>query len=367
MSRFRKLTFYFFLIGILIKAVPGQAQSLSTIRDTVNNADGSRFNGIAIISWQAFTAGSGATIAPNSTSVVITNGYLSVVLVPTTNASSGAYYTVNYESNSGIVLWTEYWNVPPSWTTLTLGQVRISAPPNSGSGGGSGSGSGSISLPINENDVTNLLSDLAARPAKSSLYSISHAAVIDASGNLAAASGNTTDCVHVDGTSGACGVPDTATINATFVDADTPAGNEDGTNLTFVLAQTPSPAASLSLYRNGLELRQNIDYTLSGNTITFARIAAPQSGDILQAFYRVTGSSTLVTFTDAETPGGLINGTNTTFTLAAAPTPSTSLQLFRNGSLLRQGTDYTLSANMITFSTASTPKAGDALLASYRH
>ncbi|HXE12805.1 MAG TPA: hypothetical protein VN633_11830 [Bryobacteraceae bacterium] len=365
MSRFRKLSFYFFLIGILLKALPGQAQSLSTIRDTVNNADGSKFNGIAIVSWQGFTAGTGATIAPNSTSVIITNGYLSVVLVPTTNASSGAYYTVNYESNSGIVLWTEYWNVPPSWTALTLIQVRISAPPNSGGSGGSGSGG--VTLPINENDVTNLLSDLAARPAKSSLYSNSHAAVIDASGNLTAASGNTTDCVHVDGTSGACSVPNTVTINATFVDADTPAGNEDGTNLTFVLAQTPSPVASLSLYRNGLELRQNIDYTLSGNTISFARIAAPQSGDILQAFYRVTGSATLVTFTDAETPGGLMNGTNTTFTLSAAPTPSTSLQLFRNGSLLRQGTDYTLSANMITFSAAATPKAGDGLIASYRH
>jgi hypothetical protein len=366
MSRFRKLFTFSFLFGVLLGTVPARAQSLTTIRDTVNNADGSPFNGLAIVSWQAFTAASGAAIAPNSTTITITNGYLSVVLTPTTNASAGAYYTVQYESNSGLVLWTEYWEVPPSWTALTLSQVRVSSPPSSGTSSGSG-GSGTISLPIPESDVTNLLSDLAARPIMSSLYAPSHAAIIDISGNLAAASGNTTDCVHVDGTTGACGAQSAVTVNVVFVDADTPAGTENGTNLTFVLSQTPSPSTSLSLYRNGLELFQNLDYTLSGNTISFAKIAAPQSGDILQAFYRVTGTSTLVTFSDAEVPGGVINGTNPTFSLAASPNPAPSLQLFRNGSLLLQGTDYTLSANTITFSSTSIPKSGDVLVANYRH
>lgn len=364
MSRFRKLFTFSFLFGVLLGTVPARAQSLTTVRDTVNNADGSPFNGLATVSWQGFTAATGAAIAPNSTGITITNGYLSVVLVPTTNASAGAYYTVQYESSSGLVLWTEYWEVPPSWTALTLSQVRVSSPPGSGNSGG---GSGGISLPIPESGVTNLLSDLAARPVMSSLYSPSHAAIINASGNLAAASGNTTDCVHVDGTTGACGTPPAVTINVSFVDADTPAGNENGTNLVFVLSQTPIPTSSLSLYRNGLELLRNLDYTLSGNTINFAKIAAPQSGDILQAFYRVTGSSTLVTFSDAEVPGGVVNGANASFTLAASPTPAASLQLFRNGSLLRMGTDYSLSANTITFSSTSIPHSGDNLIANYRH
>jgi hypothetical protein len=363
MGRFRKLFTFSFFFGVLLGTVPARAQSLTTIRDTVSNADGSAFNGLATVSWQGFTAATGATVAPSSTTITITNGYLSVVLVPTTNASAGAYYTVHYESSSGLVLWTEYWEVPPSWTALTLSQVRVASPPGSGTSGGTGS----ISLPIPESGVTNLLSDLAARPIMSSLYSPSHAAIINASGNLAAASGNTTDCVHVDGTTGACGTPPATTINVSFVDADTPAGAENGTNLTFVLSQTPTPNSSLSLYRNGVALRQNLDYTLSGNTVSFAKIAAPQSGDILQAFYRVTGSSTLVTFSDAEVPGGVMNGTNASFTLAASPTPAASLQLFRNGSLLRMGTDYSLSANTITFSSTSIPNSGDKLVANYRH
>jgi hypothetical protein len=366
MSLFRKLSTYSFLIGILLGPAPIWAQSLSTIQDTVSNADGSKFNGVAIVSWQGFTAATGATIAPHSTSVNVVNGYLSVVLVPTTNASSGAFYTVEYDSNDGTVVWTEYWQVPPSWTPLTLSEVRVASPPSSGNSGG-GTGTGTISLPITENNVVNLLSDLAARPVMSSLYSASHAAVIDASGNLAAASGNTTDCVHVDGTTGACGAPSGVTVNTAFVDGDTPTGTENGTNLTFVLSQTPAPSTSLSLYRNGLALRQTLDYTLSGNTVTFVQAAVPQTGDILQAFYRVTGSSATVTFADAEVPGGLMNGANAAFTLAASPSPAASLQLFRNGSLLRQGTDYSLSANTITFNGTAIPRAGDALLAFYRH
>lgn len=85
---------------------------------------------------------------------------------------------------------------------------------------------------------------------------------------------------------------------------------------------------------------------------------------IRQAFYRVTGSSTLVTFTGVETQGGLVNGTKYGVHIGRRSGALHSLQLFRSGSLLRQGTDYTLSANMTTFSTASIPKMGDSLVAS---
>lgn len=70
------------------------------------------------------------------------------------------------------------------------------------------------------------------------------------------------------------------------------------------------------------------------------------------------------TFADAETPGGAIDGTNTTFTLANTPLGS-SMLLFLNGLYMTPGFDYTLTGSTITF-TASVPQPGDSLIASYR-
>ncbi len=366
MDRFRKLFTWFFLY-LSAAAFPAGAQSLTTIRDTVKNADGSNFYGQAIVSWLGFTAGTGATIAPHSTSITIINGYLSVVLVPTTNASSGAYYTVQYESNDGTVLWTEYWQVAPSWTPLTLNQVRVSAPPAGSGSGSSGGSTGTFSLPITESNVTNLLSDLAARPTRGSVVTNSRVAMFDALGNIGSVFGNASDCVHVDGTSGACGSTGATTLNTGFVDNEFPAGNANGSNLTFTLSQSPSPTLSLSLYRNGISLRQGVDYSLSGSTITFIAAATPQSGDILTAFYRVAGSSSTVSFADAEVPAGSIDGVNAAFTLVASPNPVASLQLYKNGVLLNPGTDYIVSGANLTFLGNALPHSGDKVQVFYRH
>jgi hypothetical protein len=217
-------------------------------------------------------------------------------------------------------------------------------------------------LPITEANVTNLVTDLAARPQKSSTYATSHAAIIDASGNIASVAGNNADCVHVDGSSGACG---SATFPA-YVDNETPAGNLNGVNKTFTLTQPPAPAGSLSLFRNGIMQRAGTDYTLSGATVTFTP-AAPQSGDVMVAFYRVTGTGPSVLFTDGETPTGTIDGVNTTFTLLNAPAPTGSLQLFKNGALLRATVDFTLTGNTVVFINGALPQAGDSLIANYRH
>ena len=71
-----------------------------------------------------------------------------------------------------------------------------------------------------------------------------------------------------------------------YADDETPSGTVDGSNTAFTLANSPSPAASLRLYRNGsLQQRGSAkDYTLSGAAITF--VTAPLTGDILEAFYR---------------------------------------------------------------------------------
>ena len=245
---------------------PASAQTLSLVRDSVQNADGTNFSGKLIISWQGFTSATGSTVAPHSTAINIVNGYLSVLLVPTTNASPGAAYTATYESNDGTVLWTETWQVAPSWTPLTLNQVRQ---PNgggsSGSSGGSGSGS-TIALPIQITDVAGLQAALETRPQKGSVYNMLHAAMVDASGNVASVSGNNSDCVHVDGNSGPCG---SVTGNfPVFVDGEAPSGSADGTNSTFLLSQPPSPTSSLEFYRNGVLQRNGVDYTLSGSTIS---------------------------------------------------------------------------------------------------
>jgi hypothetical protein len=80
-----------------------------------------------------------------------------------------------------------------------------------------------------------------------------------------------------------------------------------------------------------------------------------------------SGGGVLPSFSDGEVPVGSVNGVNTAFTLAFAPSPAASLQLYLNGLRMEAGTDYLLTGNAVTFLTASTPQTGDLLLANYRY
>ena len=71
-------------------------------------------------------------------------------------------------------------------------------------------------------------------------------------------------------------------------------------------------------------------------------------------------------FMDADSLSGIVDGSNVTFTLSGAPSPASSLAVYRNGVLQKAGSDYTLSGSGIQFVGASTPQPGDTLLASYR-
>lgn len=206
---------------------------------------------------------------------------------------------------------------------------------------------------------------LAARPVKSANYVNGTLAMIDASGAISSVSGTASNCVRVDGSSGPCGST-TTTTTAVYVDGETPQGAQNSTNNVFTLSQTPSPSASLELFRNGVLQRSSSDYSLSGTTITYAGTATPQSGDVIQAYYRVTGMGATAVLTDAETPAGTMNGTNVTFTLAATPSPNLSLRLYRNGILLRNGTDYTVISATITLTQTLAPTSRDSLVAFYR-
>lgn len=74
-------------------------------------------------------------------------------------------------------------------------------------------------------------------------------------------------------------------LTGTFADAEVPTGTINGSNVTFTLAHTPNPAASVKLFKNGQELiAAGADFTLATATITM--VSAPATGDTLIAFYR---------------------------------------------------------------------------------
>lgn len=77
-----------------------------------------------------------------------------------------------------------------------------------------------------------------------------------------------------------------------------------------------------------------------------------------------TGPCGQPTYSDAEVPGGTIDGMNSTFTLAYTPLGS-SLALFLNGLYLTANSDYTLNGQTVQF-MGPVPQPGDTLIANYR-
>jgi hypothetical protein len=267
------------------------APALTTIQDILYKADGTRFNGSIFIAWNNFQSGDSSTIPIQGLTVPVVNGVFKIQLVPTTDASPGANYSIKY-SSQGKFQFSESWAVPPSSVALKVRDVRIS----SGSVVG-GTPPSTLTSQILITDVTGLSNELSLRPLKGAGFVPARAAVVNSSGQLDAATGNAADCVRVDGSSGPCGSGggSTTTLNS---DSEVPSGIADGNNTIFTLQFPPSPTASLTLYRNGVLMRQGIDYSLAASSITFATASVPQAGDLLTAFYRY-GSSTnpLASFT----------------------------------------------------------------------
>ena len=76
--------------------------------------------------------------------------------------------------------------------------------------------------------------------------------------------------------------------------------------------------------------------------------------------------SSAPSFMDGETPGGVVDGSNNTFTLSAPPNPASSLAVYRNGLLQNPGVDYNAAGQTVQFVAGAVPQPGDTLLASYR-
>lgn len=74
-------------------------------------------------------------------------------------------------------------------------------------------------------------------------------------------------------------------LTGTFSDGEIPSGTINGSTTAFTLAHTPSPAASLRCFLNGVEQRPaGADFTLSTATVTFG--TAPTTGSTLDCSYR---------------------------------------------------------------------------------
>ena len=275
------------LAAALCGLAASQTTGLTTIQDTLYEADGTRYNGTLMISWSTFDATNIGTIVQQSKNVDVVNGNLLVQLAPDATAPPPAnIYKVLYQSD-GRSQFTETWAVPVSSKPLTVRAVRVTSQTTTGTGGGgtpTGGGLTGGATTIPESSVVGLQADLAQRPLKGAGFGTNAVAVVDDSGNIETAVGDIGSCVFVDGTTGQCTPP-------TYSDAETPAGTLDGMNGTFTLANTPL-GSSLTLFRNGLYMTANLDYTLTGSTIQFVPGAIPQPGDLLAAFYRVDTSAT---------------------------------------------------------------------------
>jgi hypothetical protein len=318
------------VLTALITGALWAAPPLTTIRDTIYKADGTRFAGQVIIEWRSFEAADRSFIGRQRLQVSIVDGFLNVRLVPTTNAANPAYYMVRYISGSGTEF-TEAWAVRPSQEALRVRDVRIADPllgPGAGTGGNA---AGDLAI----GDVDGLQAELDIRPRRGASYQPGAAAVIGATGELEAAAGNPQDCVRVDGSSGPCGGTASA-VFGTFVDGETPGGAVNGSNMVFTLSQAPNPPTSLLLYRNGMLQKRGLDYELSGQTVTFVAGATPQPGDVLIASYRTAGSGGTLPQVLCTGPGGSTSGTAAT----SLGTCSIPAGLLRAGDRLEVQFDY---------------------------
>ena len=239
--------------------------TLTTIEDTLYRADGTKFNGVVFVEWKSFDAADATSVPSRTLTTRVTDGLLRLALVPTTNATPGAYYRVRFNSD-GRTDFVEYWAVPPSATPLRLRDVRTSGPQSSGGP------TPPVNTAIVITDVSGLRDELDNRPSKGGSFLPGHVVIANEDGSLDTVSGIESDCVRVDGTSGPCGGE-----GYRYVDAETPGGAIDGVNPTFTLAAMPKPRASLSMYRNGLLLAVRFGLFLDRPALQFTPGVRPAS------------------------------------------------------------------------------------------
>lgn len=121
---------------------------------------------------------------------------------------------------------------------------------------------------------------------------------------------------------------------------EAPAGAINGSNSAFTIVNTPADPAAVMLWLNGQLLTPGADFAVTGKNIAFL-CAAPRTDDILLSMYtKVVAVKQFAMNEPVTFP--IVSGI-TKIRVANVPYPGTSLMIFRNGQLLTQDFDYTLS------------------------
>ncbi len=142
------------------------------------------------------------------------------------------------------------------------------------------------------------------------------------------------------------------------------AGIVDGTNRIFNLAFQPR-TDSIEIYINGLHLIQDINYSVSGTTITFLTGQAPAVNSLIIADYQPSNAPEQFVFSNVPTPP--VDGVTTTYYFQI-PDILGLPHVFKNGLLQQEGLfyDYTVvNQNGILFNPWALPQVGDNLLVTF--
>lgn len=137
------------------------------------------------------------------------------------------------------------------------------------------------SIQIAESQVTNLVTDLAAKQPNISLTTTGTGAATFISNVL--------------------NIPQTASYTPY---AETPSGVINGSNTVYTLANTPANSAGVIVILNRLMQRNGIDYTISGATITFT--FAPATNSEIYAQYNTYSSGVGLPFVTVTSSGILV-------------------------------------------------------------
>lgn len=137
-------------------------------------------------------------------------------------------------------------------------------------------------------------------------------------------------------------------------------GTGDGVTAAFTLAQTPLNDQSLLITVDGVYQRPVTDWSRSGVTVTLTTV--PSVGQVIDAYYIVTGTINFQAF--QEVPTGVVDGINDTFNLAGTPVTKDSVMIFVNGvKVLPSEWAFiqTISLTQIKFLAGSIPSPGQSL------
>jgi hypothetical protein len=129
-----------------------------------------------------------------------------------------------------------------------------------------------------------------------------------------------------------------------------------------------APAAPTTLFGDVIGPIDSNELTLTGvvpGVYTNASIAVNSKGRVIMASSGGSGNATIIW---NETPLGVVDGINDTFTLLFPPDVTDDLILTKNGLVQTPGSgnDFVLSGMTIVFEPGNIPSPGDALLATYQ-